>query len=195
MLCITESIKYLLESLEVEKKVYEDPTNDFYLDVDDEDPNSGTVLYLDYEFPISKTTKFGGVEYVVGPLKDMKVFKGSKEGAFLKVKNAIMNGEVNPTQNTSNVMSRRAEPRTVTIRTLNGGEKTYKYVEPGEVDDLVMKHYETYGPEGYLDANKEYATDSPNRAGEYIPINKIARQNPFKFSGTLARNKLNRRSA
>jgi hypothetical protein len=172
----------LIESLEVEKQTYTDPENEFYIDVDPRDPDTGVITYLGYEFPIVKTLKQGGVSYFVGDVRSGKTFNGDKNSAFMKVKDAVMNGKVNPKAAVKNDRSiERDIPKTVTVDT-QLGPKEYIYVPPGEVDDFITKMYEMHGA-GYKEVLKRYATDRPsgNLNNPYIPLNQTARQNVYLY--------------
>lgn len=186
------------ESLDVERQTYDSPSEDFFIEVDPENPDEGIITYMGYEWPISKTLKAGGVEYFIGSLGSGKIIKGDKFGAFKKVKSAILNGGVNPSVHTNTggaVKVPRQLPDTVEIETQQG-TKTYHYVAPGEVDSLISKIYNQYGPDKYLEVLKDFATDrsSGNIHNPYIAINQTARQNIFTHKLGYKGNAINRRT-
>jgi len=194
---IQECLTLLDESLDVERQVYNSPEEGFYIDVDVDDPDTGTVVYMDYEFPIIKKLKAGGVEYLVGSAGTGVTIRGDKHGAFSKVKNAIMNGLVNPTptnKKDKDVTVTRDIPKTVIVNTLQG-PKEYQYIPPGEVDDFVTNLYQKYGA-GYKDILKKYVTDRPNgnRDNPYIHVNQTVRQNIFTHKLGSKGNAVNRKT-
>jgi hypothetical protein len=170
------------ESLKAEKQLFDDPKVEFYLDITPEDDNEGVISYNDQEIPVSKHSNGGHIEYIVGSVAKGKTFIGNTPNAFLKVKQAVINGEVSQTSKANPFRSLEREiPTTVKVTMADGSEKEYKYVAPGEVDNLVTQLYKTHG-NGYTAFVKQYATDRQNATSHnpYIPISQIARQNVFR---------------
>jgi len=89
-------VEALLESLEPEKKMFDDPANGVELEIDDEDDNNGTLHYMGYEFPISKTYKAGVIQYLVGTTVNSKTFMAKAPDQFTRVLAALDRGEVKP---------------------------------------------------------------------------------------------------
>jgi len=89
-------VEALLESLEPEKKMFDDPANGVELEIDGEDDNNGTLHYMGYEFPVSKTYKAGVIQYIVGSITNSKTFMARAPDQFTKVLAALDKGEVKP---------------------------------------------------------------------------------------------------
>lgn len=169
------------ESLKAEKQLFDDPAIEFYLDITPEDDNEGVISYNDQEIPVSKHGGGGHVEYTVGSVVNSKKFVGNTPNTFLKVKQAIVNGEIKAVSSygqSKNIT--RDIPDTVEIEMANGDMKEYKYVSPGEVDSLITQLRKKYGT-SYTEYVKQYATDRQNARSDnpYIPVSQIAKQNIF----------------
>lgn len=183
--CMTFADYYynlISESLTAEKQLFDDPKTEFYLDITPEDDNEGVISYKDQEIPVSKRGAGGHIEYIVGSVATGKTFTGNTPNAFLKIKQAVMNGEIAQTSKANPFRSVEREiPATVKVMMGDGKEKEYVYVAPGEVDNLVTHLYKTFGNE-YTNYVKQYATDRQNARSDnpYIPISQIARQNVFR---------------
>jgi len=95
-LLLESKYQALLESLEPEKRMFDDPNNGVELELDDEDPNNATLHYMGYEFPISKTYKAGVIQYIVGSIANSKTFMARAPDQFTKVLAALDKGEVKP---------------------------------------------------------------------------------------------------
>jgi len=95
-LLLESKYQALLESLEPEKRMFDDPNNGVELELDDEDPNNATLHYMGYEFPVSKTYKAGVIQYIVGSITNSKTFMARAPDQFTKVLAALDKGEVKP---------------------------------------------------------------------------------------------------
>ena len=174
-------VQALLESLEPEKKMFDDPTNGVELEVDDEDNNSGTLHYMGYEFPISKTYKAGVIQYIVGSITNSKTFMAKAPDQFTKVLAALDRGEVKPATSakagglTSSPLSKvhRVQPGEMVPvyypHPKIPGEKVEKmreYMTNPQAEKFILDMYRKHGNR-YVDYIKGYATDNANYKDQY----------------------------
>lgn len=177
--------EHLEESLKAEKLLFDNPAEDRELEIDEEDDNEGLIHYMGYEFPVSKTNRGGHVSYLVGSVAKSITISGNGPNAFLKVIAALDAGKVPAvSKQKSSIFTKvqRDIPDVVEIKMMNGKLKEYMYVAPGDVDALVTRLYDEYGPNDYTEVMKQYATDRPSGDihNPYIPITQTARQNVFR---------------
>ena len=87
---LAEKYELLYEAgLEPEQIMFNDPKNGLEIELDDEDPSSGTLHYMGYEFPISKINKAGAIQYLVGNVANSKIIPAKDPSQFTKVLAAL----------------------------------------------------------------------------------------------------------
>jgi hypothetical protein len=201
---LEERYQRILESLDPEKAMFDDPASGIELEVDDEDPNNATLHYMGYEFPVSKLYKGGVIQYMVGSVTSGKVYSARSVDQFSKVLKGLDNGEVKPSalKKTGGLTS---SPMSKVHRMATGEQVPVWYIRPktGEYYSVMRTYMTNADAEKYIldmyrkkgnaifksgygdnfdwkgDKNplKGYATDNQNYTDEkfkYVDIGKWA---------------------
>ena len=187
------------ESLEPEASMFQDPETKLSLEVDDEDPNNGTLHYMGFEFPVSKSRKAGTIQYFVGNVASGKMVHAQSPEQFSKVLAAIDKGEIKPsTKSNSSMFSkvqRMATGEQVPVWYIRPKTGEYysvmrTYMTNADAEKYILDQYRKKGnaifKSGYGDSFdwkgdknplKGYATDNQNYTDEkfkYVDIGKWA---------------------
>jgi len=197
---LAEKYELLYEAgLEAEQKMFNDPANGLEIELDDEDPSSGTLYYMGYEFPISKLNKAGAIQYMVGNVANSKVIPASDPSQFTKVLAALERGEVKPSTKTTSSMFSKVHRMTtgeqvpvwyIHPRTGEYYSVMRTYMTNADAEKYILDMYRKkgnaifksgYGKEsdwkGDINPLKGYATDNQNYTDEkykYVDIGKWA---------------------
>jgi len=174
---LTEKYELIAEAgLEPEQKMYNDPDNGLEIEVDDEDPTSGTLHYMGFEFPVSKLNKAGTIQYMIGNVANGRVIPAKDPTQFTKVLAAIDRGEIKPsTKSASSMFSKvqRTQPGEMVPvyypHPKIPGEKVEKmreYMTNPQAEKFILDMYRKHGNR-YVDYIKGYATDNANYKDQY----------------------------
>lgn len=190
-LLLESKYQALLESLEPEKRMFDDPNNGVELELDDEDPNNATLHYMGYEFPISKTYKAGVIQYLVGTTVNSKTFMAKAPDQFTRVLAALDRGEVKPAASAkaggmvSSPMSKvhRVQPgEMVPVYYINPKDPRGEYLEVmrtymtnPQAEKYILDMYRKHGQKIFLTGQEGkahnplygYATDNINFKDKY----------------------------
>jgi len=184
---LAEKYELLYEAgLEAEQKMFNDPANGLEIELDDEDPSSGTLYYMGYEFPISKLNKAGAIQYMVGNVANSKVIPASDPSQFTKVLAALDRGEVKPsTKSASSMFSKvqRTQPgEMVPVYYIDPVDPRGEYLEimrtymtNPQAEKYILDMYRQHGQKIFLSGYKGkkynplygYATDNINFKDKY----------------------------
>ena len=172
-------LEYVLsEGLEPEISLFNKPAQELYIDMDEEDSGSGTLHYMGYEFPVTKTTKGGMVQYFVGNVATGKTIQGRTPNDFSKVLAAIDAGQIKPSTHTSGGPKvRRYELGTSVpvwyTNPYNGKPymKYKKYMPPQQAEKFIIDLYRSQGNRIFAKGDESplypWATDNDNYKNEF----------------------------
>jgi len=194
-----EQYDQINESLEPEASMFKDSQTELSIELDDEDPNNGTLHYMGFEFPVSKTRKAGSIQYFVGNVANGKIVSAQSPEQFSKVLAAIDRGEIKPsTKSTSSMFSkvhRMTTGEQVPVWYIHPRTGEYysvmrTYMTNADAEKYILDMYRKkgnaifksgYGKEsdwkGDVNPLKGYATDNQNYTDEkykYVDIGKWA---------------------
>ena len=185
---LEETYSRLLESLNPEASLFNDPDMGLSIEIDDEDDSSGTLHYMTYEFPITKAKgSRGNIEYYVGKLGmgGKTIAAGIDPHNFQRVLDAIDSGEVKPSASSSSVFSKvaRTQPgQMVPVYYINPHnprgeyiEREREYMTNSQAEKFILDMYRKVGNKIFLkgEEGKEnnplrgYATDNANFKDKY----------------------------
>jgi hypothetical protein len=188
---LEERYQRVLESLEPEKAMFDDPEGETELEIDDEDPNNAVLHYMGYEFPVSKVYKAGVIQYMVGGVTNGRIYSAKSVDQFSKVLAALDRGEVKPAAfakaggMTSSPMSKvqRVQPgEMVPVYYINPKdprgeyiEKMREYMTNPQAEKYILDMYRKHGQKIFLTGQEGkaynplngYATDNANHKDKY----------------------------
>jgi len=184
---LAEKYELLYEAgLEPEQKMFNDPDNGLEIEVDDEDPTSGTLHYMGFEFPVSKLNKAGTIQYMIGNVANGRVIPAKDPTQFTKVLAAIDRGEIKPsTKSASSMFSKvqRIQPgEMVPVYYINPKdprgeyiEKMREYMTNPQAEKYILDMYRKHGQKIFLKGDEGkaynplygYATDNANHKDRY----------------------------
>lgn len=181
---LMEKYEIITESLEAEKRTFDNPDDGLSIEISDEDPNTGTLHYMGYEFPLSKVQKGGGITYYVGSVATGKTYTVRDYTQFTKVIAGIDRGEVKPSTSTSSVFSKAkssTEQELVPVYypdQRNPGNLIKKmriYMTNPQAEQFIYDMYQKHGNAIFLKGEEGkahnplygYATDNANFRDEY----------------------------
>ena len=145
-------IDALLESLEPEKKMFDSPQHGVEIEIDDEDDNNGTLHYMGYEFPLSKTYKAGVIQYIVGTTVNSKSYMAKTPDQFTKVLAALDRGEVKPAASGGAGGGMTSSPLSKVQRMTTGEQVPVWYIRPktGEYYSVMRTYMTNADAEKYI---------------------------------------------
>lgn len=186
---LEETYFRLLESLNPEASLFNDPDSGLSIEVNDEDNSSGTLHYMTYEFAITKTkSPYGTMEYYVGNLGTggKAIAAGMDPYNFQRVLNAIDAGEIKPpAPSSSSIFSKatRMQPgQMVPVYYVNPKnpqgeylEREREYMTNSEAEKFILDMYRKVGNKIFLKGEegkkhnplRGYATDNTNFRDKY----------------------------
>jgi hypothetical protein len=171
----------ILESLDQEARMFADPDTELFIDIDEEDRDTGTLHYMGYTFPLSKVMKGGAITYIVGDVATAKSITAPSPEYFSKVLAAIDRGEIKPSkETTSSIFSKvqRVQPgELVTVyyphRRIPGEyiEKERIYMTNDQAEKYILDMYRKHGNKVFAKGEENplygYATDNANYSSQY----------------------------
>jgi len=189
-----EQYDQINESLEPEASMFKDSQTELSIELDDEDPNNGTLHYMGFEFPVSKTRKAGSIQYFVGNVANGKIVSAQSPEQFSKVLAAIDRGEIKPsTKSTSSMFSKvhRVQPgEMVPVYYIDPADPRGEYLEimrtymtNPQAEKYILDMYRKHGNKIFLKGYKGkkynplhgYATDNTNFKDKYSQYFDLAR--------------------